>query len=230
MTDSDQEDNFSKCFEKISAFKESLPSRVDPAQISVKAKIPFKAISFREALIHRVTELSDSAFTFLTMEGKAVSGFILTRAVYETMALLFVLHTNIKRVVDSKAVGDFDEYIMTHTFGWRKEGEDNLPTMPNILGAIDKVDKFLDGHFRREYEAISEYCHPNCAGVHSSYVKIDKENIYADIGSQFTKTETMHAAGTLLSTLEMFEYFYNEISGLMADFVSICEGELDAKT
>lgn len=230
MKDSDQEDNFSKCLEKISAFKESLPSRVDPASISKKAKIPFKAISFREALFHRITELADSAFYFLTAEGKAVSGFILTRAAYETMALLFVLHTNIKKVIDSKSIGDFDDYIMTHTFGWRKEGVDDLPTMPNILGAIDKVDKFLDGHFRREYEAISEYCHPNCAGVHSSYVKIDKENIHADIGSQFTKTETISAAGTLFSTLEMFEIFYNEISALMPDFVSICEGELEAKT
>ncbi len=229
MADSGADSNYSKCREKIHAFQASLPGRVDPAAISHKAKIPFKALSLREALFHRITELADSAIGFLASDGKAVSGFILTRAAYETMAMLFVLHSNIKSVVEAKAVGDFDEYIMTHTFGWRKKGDDSLPTMPNILKAIDKVDNFFDGHFRREYEAISDYCHPNCAGVHSSYVKYNKDDIYAEIGSQFTNVETVHAAGTLLANLEMFEYFYNDISTFMKDFIDICEAELDAK-
>jgi len=220
----------SNCLDKIDSFKSSLPSRVDPAEIGSRSKIPFKALTYREALLHRITELADSSIGFLSSENKAVSGFILTRATYETMAMLFVLHSKIDDVVKSKEVGDFDDYIMNYTFGWRTEGNDGLPKIPNILGAIDKVDKILDGKYRRAYEDISEYCHPNCAGVHSSYVKYDKTNIWADIGAQFTKLKTDPTVGTLYATLEMFEHYYNDISTLMNDFIEICEDEINAKT
>ena len=52
-----EEEMFDKCFEKVKSFKASLPETVDPRDISLKAKIPFKALVYREALLHRVTEL-----------------------------------------------------------------------------------------------------------------------------------------------------------------------------
>lgn len=43
------------------ALKASLPPRIDPATISTKAKIPFKALSVREVLLYRVSELAEAA-------------------------------------------------------------------------------------------------------------------------------------------------------------------------
>lgn len=222
----DENSNLSKCLEKVASFKACLPSRVDPASISHKAKIPFSVLTYREALLHRVTELADSAIELFCVPSKAISAIILTRAVHETIALLYVLHFKITKVLSYKELGDFHEYLMTNTFGYRTDGKDDLPTMPNILGAIDKVDKVLEGSFRKAYESLSEYCHPNCAGVHSAYVKIDKENIWADIGSTHTRESVDPIVGTLLSSLEMFENYYNEISSMMIDFIEICENDL----
>ncbi len=223
----DKNSNLSECLEKVASFKDSLPSRVDPASISHKAKIPFNVLTYRESLLHRVTELADSATELFCLPNKAISGIILTRAVQETMALLYVLHLKITKVISSKNLGDFHEYLMTNTFGYRTDGDDDLPTIPNILGAIDKVDKVLEGSFRKSYESLSEYCHPNCAGVHSSYVKIDKENVWADIGSTHTSKSVEPIIGTLLASLELFEHYYNQISPMMNEFIEICENDLE---
>ena len=226
----DKSSNLSKCIVKVSEFKASLPDRVDPASISHKAKIPFNVITYRESLLHRITELSDSATELYGLPNKAISAIILTRAAQETFALLFVLHINVAKVVKTKKLDGFHEYLMTNTFGYRTKNDDELPTMPNILGAIDKVDKVLGGHFRRSYESLSEYCHPNCAGVHSSYVKIDRENVWADIGTTHTVESIDPIVGTLLASLELFEYYYNEMSPIMNDFIDICEDDINKKT
>ncbi len=226
----DKNSNLSKCLEKVADFKACLPNRVDPASISHKAKIPFNVLTYRESLLHRMTELSDSATELYCVPNKAISAIILTRAAQETFALLYVLHLKVTEVVNTKKSDGFHEYLMTNTFGYRTDGDDDLPTMPNILGAIDKVDKTLGGHFRRSYESLSEYCHPNCAGVHSSFVKIDKENIWADIGSTHTRESVDPIVGTLLASLELFEHYYNKMSPMMNEFIDICENDIKNQT
>ena len=221
----------SRCKDKVASFKASLPIRVDPNAISYKAKIPFKAVTYREALFYRATELAESATELYSYPDKVVSAFILTRAIYETTALLVVLHSKISAVVASKSVGDFDEYIMTNTYGWKLKVDDNLPTIPTILNAIDKADKVLGvgGLIRESYENISEYCHPNYAGVKGAYVKFDKDNDWADMGVTFTNIDAEPVIGTLLSDLEIFELYYNKISSLMNDFVDVCENEIESR-
>jgi hypothetical protein len=218
--------NFQRCTEKVAAFKASLPDRVDHRDISSTAKIPFQAITYREALFHRMAELSENAIDLFRNPKNAVSAIILTRAAQETFSLLYVLYFRINKVTSSKKLGDFHEYLMTNNLGYRTKGDDELPKMPNILDAIDKVDKDLEVSFRRSYESLSEYCHPNCAGVHSSYVIIDRENKWADIGSTNTEESIETRIGVLIGSLEMFEHYYNEISELSEGFIGICENEL----
>tara|TARA_R110001592_G_scaffold353288_1_gene652025 strand:+ start:1037 stop:1717 length:681 start_codon:yes stop_codon:yes gene_type:complete len=220
-----ESEDFKKCCEKIQSFKTSLPSVVDPASISHTAKIPFKVITYREALLHRMTELSDTAIELYKADNKAISFMLITRAAHETFSLLYVLNKKVIGVVKDNSIGDFDNYIMTHTFGYRMKENDNLPTMPNILKSIDKVDKVLEGSFRRTYEALSEYCHPNCSGVHQAYVKIDKEQVLAYIGSEYTNLPQEAYVGTLYASLMMFEEYYNDISKYMPDFIAVCESE-----
>ena len=226
----DENSNLSKCIEKVAEFKACLPDRVDFASISHKAKIPFDVLTYRESLLHRITELSDSATELYCLSNKAISAIVLTRAAQETFALLYVLHQKVAEVVKTKELDGFHEYLMTNTFGYRTKGDDKLPTMPNILGAIDKVDKTLGGHFRSSYESLSEYCHPNCDVVHSSYVKIDIENIWADIGTTHTVESIDPIVGTLLASLELFELYYNKMSPIMNDFIDVCEDDIKNKT
>lgn len=44
----------------VNEFKLNLPKKVYAADLSVKSKIPFKAVPLREVLLYRVTELAET--------------------------------------------------------------------------------------------------------------------------------------------------------------------------
>src|SRR5438094_8724850 len=68
----------------------SLPAAVDPATVSTKAKIPFKALLLRELFLYRLAEISNAACE-LFHDGRMIGATILTRACLEAVAWLFVL-------------------------------------------------------------------------------------------------------------------------------------------
>jgi len=70
---------------RVEALEGSLPRRVDPMAVSPTAKLPFKALSYREALIWRMVELSRTAFTSFETD-KLAAAILLTRAAVETSA------------------------------------------------------------------------------------------------------------------------------------------------
>ncbi len=230
MDDYEPEEDLKKCREIVSRFETSLPTRVDPASLSTSAKIPFKAVVLRETLLHRVTELAATATELYERKNRVISAFLITRAVHETTALLYWLYLRMNRVVDEKLIGDFDEFIMKLLFGWKKEEDDNLPVAFNILTAIEKLDKLLDGKFRRNYDFLSEFCHPNYSGVHGAYAKIDRDNIWADIGPEHTNVSLLPGLHILVVVLEIFEHYYNKTGDLLKPFIKLCEDDLAKKT
>ena len=129
------------CKEVISLFKDNLPNRVDPASLTWESKIPWKAMALREALLYRVTELSESAIFLYEKGNKIISAFIVTRAVHETTALFYSFYDRLEEVTNSRILGDFDEFIMRLLFGWK--GDLDFPNAFNILTAIDKLNKLI---------------------------------------------------------------------------------------
>ena len=132
-----------------------------------------------------------------------------------------------KQVVESKELGNFDHFIMKHLFGWR-EGEDNeieLPKAYHINVALRELDKMLDGRFERSYDFLSEFCHLNYSGVMGAYVKHDEENLWADIGTNFTKIPINTAIHPIIDNLELFEVHYNKISNFIGEFVGVCNAD-----
>ena len=113
MSEPDKVLNLSERIEEIARriemLQANLPKRVDPASVSLKAKIPFKALLFREALIWRFTELCRCALAHFNKENLAAAT-IVTRAALETVAALWYLNRKIKAVVDTKTVGEIDTY------------------------------------------------------------------------------------------------------------------------
>jgi hypothetical protein len=229
MKNSKFEQNLNNCKQKLAELNSILPSEIDYRNISLKAKIPFVVLGYRGALIHRVTELAGSSIDLFEKPKSAISAILLTRAVMETTAMLFVLHKRLNESLNMKNTDDLKKYLDKNIFGWRTEANDDLPKMPNILGAIDQVDNYLDGKFRAAYEGLSEYCHPNCAGVHLAYIKLDKINRRADIGAEFTALETEAKLGILLISLEIFIEKYKQISNKMEEFINVCEYEIENK-
>jgi hypothetical protein len=77
---------------------------------------PWKVLLYHETLIGRMVELSKRAFESFTSD-QLVCGIVLTRAVLEVSAALWFLCAKVEAVVDSKVVGDVDEYLMKLAMG-----------------------------------------------------------------------------------------------------------------
>jgi len=149
----------------------SLPAKIEIAALSLNSKIPFKALSLRELLIHRVSELATPAVE-LFEQRRLIPGVILTRAVVETVALTFSLHKQIESFLSSHDVAAFDNFLMLSLMGSRLPDSTHQAT--NIITLVKHVEKVIPG-FEQSYNSLSEYAHPNWAGVLGAFGEIDKE-------------------------------------------------------
>lgn len=84
--------------ESLEVLEASLPKQINGYALSLRSKLPWKVMLYREALIWRVVELGRGAFENLRGD-KLVSGIVLTRAAVETAAALWYLCAKVAAVV-----------------------------------------------------------------------------------------------------------------------------------
>ena len=160
--------------QRCQLLSECLPKRVDPVSISYTAKIPWKAMNYREALIWRTEELARTAYEMFTRD-ELVSAVTLTRACMETVAAMWFLQEKIQRVIDTKEVGDIDGVLMKLLMGSKNKITD-LEAV-NVLKFVNKINKAIDG-FEGKYNSLCEFAHPNWSGTSYLYSKPNSEKIY----------------------------------------------------
>ena len=206
--------------DRLASFQENLPRALDPIALS-SSKLPFKALDYRETLIWRVTELAQSALETLDQE-RFASAMLLTRAVVETVAALWYLSKKVGFAVDNDKLGDIDDYLMKLSLGHRKD--DEFPQAINVTTFVDHVDKEIPG-FRRQYDELSEYAHPNYLGTTGLYSHRDHQAFTISYGEKRgAKTAALSIGITNLSVaLMLFEHTYNKLGGLMPAFITLCE-------
>lgn len=186
----------------------SLPLTVEAAALTWKSKIPFKAISLREVLIHRVGELSMVAVDLYECN-KLVSAFVITRAIVETVAMTYWLSKRVGEFLNSKDVQKLDEFLMRAMHGSR-DGTTPLESY-NVLTAVDKMDKEYNG-FRKMYDWLCEFTHPNWSGALGAYGKINHEKYSLSLGSKNSRVPIMLGLGPFNSSLKLFEHYYNGLT------------------
>jgi GNAT superfamily N-acetyltransferase len=207
--------------DRIAAFRSKLPAAVDGFAISRESKLPFKAVWYREALLWRMTELSSSAYESLENDLLA-SGILLTRGAVETAAAVWYLCGKLEVTSDSGLIGSVDEDLMSLLMGSRSNPD--LPKATNVLTFVDCVDKEVEG-FRRQYDGLSEFAHPNWSGTTLLYSKPDPQNLGAKFAANIRTSEAgkLIAVVNLSVALTIFERSYNRISEVLPRFVSVCE-------
>ncbi len=215
--------SLSQCKELIRELESKLPKRIDAATLSLKSKLPFKAYTLAGVLVHRITDLGNATCQLYDLN-KIVPAFIITRSIMETVAMLFWLHKRVKTVVESKTVGEIDHFLMRALFGSR-EISDDLPTPYNVLTAIDELVKEISS-YRRAYDSLSEFLHPNFSGVHGSYAKLDMDRYWVDLGSEFAQVPLVMGLSCLWGSLGIGKHYYNELSSLLPAFVEVCDADI----
>lgn len=198
----------------------NLPSVVDPAGISLVAKIPYKVLTFREALLWRTEELARTACEMFE-RSELASAILLTRGVSENAAILWYLHELVAKNTGS-VEPELDDRVMRLLMGSRNNEE--MPQAIQILAAVDKADKKIPGT-RRSYDRLSEYAHPNWSGVAFLFSHIDHDEILTRLGRNPRALEgpARMGLGSLQGALRMFEFAYNTITDNFPKFVAACE-------
>jgi len=212
----------------VKGLKMSLVTRTDPAQVSLVAKTPFKALQIREALLYRVTDLAEAACV-LVDSMNLVSAACITRAFQETAAALFFVNRKIKKAIHDKDVAALDEALMKSLLGAK-----NNPDMPdpiNVLTFIDKVEKEIPG-FREVYDILSELSHPNWAGTLGTYSKINQEQLWVDFGRNIRLKDStqIQIVNTLLAGLELIVHIYDEFAEFLPKLITVCENNIKSET
>lgn len=197
----------------------NLPKKIKAASLSLSSKLPFKAVSLREVLIHRIAELSEVAVELFELK-KIVPAIIMTRAVFETTAVLYWLYKSIKQVCATKELGNIDEFFMKSLFG--SKDEERLPESYNILTAINHTDKDSQG-YRNAYNSLSEFAHPNWSGLSGAYSKLNREKIILELGKELGNIPLSVALPLLLGALTLFIDYYNEMETYLLQFNEICD-------
>jgi hypothetical protein len=193
--------------------RNALPKELYAGAYTLHSKLPFKADSLREVLIHRVSDLADVALELFTGE-KLVPAFIITRSVVETTALIYRVDQKSKEFISNRDERTYDEFLMKGLLGSR---DGTTPEEShNILTAIQHLDKEFGG-LSQMYATLCEFTHPNYSGAMGSYSRLDKENHVLLLGSDQRRPPLAFGLGPLIGCLAIFTGFYNEAGEAIAE-------------
>jgi hypothetical protein len=213
--------------ERLTVLTRNLPTMVEAAAVSTRAKIPFNALCCREALIWRAEELGRGAFESFARDD-VVAGILLTRGLTETVAAMWYLKDLIERQITEGVETDLAEQVMRLLMGHRNVSD--MPQAVNILKCIDRAEKMFPG-FRESYDAMSEFAHPNWAGSAAAYSKIAPEafTVHFGRGLHESRRHNHFGANCLVGALATLEVAYNGIAGVLPKFIEVCEAALLSK-
>ncbi len=204
-------ERFALAKQLASDIRGSLPNELYAGSFTFRSKLPYKATSFREVLIHRISDIADAAID-LYENDRLVPAFIETRAVVETTAMVYWLYRQSCEFVEKPDEDSFDEFLMQGIFGSR-DGTTKHEAY-NVLTAVDRLDKEFNG-LRQMYDALCEFTHPNWSGVMGSYSKFDKEKYVLYLGKEHRKPPLAFGLGPLIGSLAIFQDYYNALADVL---------------
>jgi hypothetical protein len=206
---------------RVAVLTKSLPTVVDPLAVSLKTRVPSKVLLYREALIWRTEELARTACVHYT-QAHLAAALTLTRAAVEGAAATWYLKDLVEKTVGTRDLAKLDDTIMRLMFGSRNEITDIEAI--NVITFVDRAEKDVPG-FKKNYETLCEFAHPNWSGTSLLFSRIDHERVLVEFGNNMHRRDSPSHSGlhSLLGTLALFEHSYNKIGDLLPDLIKICE-------
>ena len=208
----------------VNSLTENLPQSVDPASLSWDAKLPTKVMCYREVLIWRTEELCRASLEQYERFNIAAA-ITLTRSAMEGVATTWHLKKLVEKTVEDQSVIGVDCKIMRLLMG--SKNETTGVRAFNVLNFIDNVEKKISG-FRKSYDSLSEYAHPNWAGTTQIFAKFDHESLIVELGrdKQGRVGPQLMGLHTLVDLLEVYIDVYDAIMDLLPEFIHLCDADL----
>jgi hypothetical protein len=197
----------------------SLPASVDPAMLTLRSKLPFTALSIREVLFHRVSHLAVAAVTLYEAQDY-LGGVIITRSIFETVALAFAVERALNRFIRVRNKEALHRYLMQVLLA---HGAPDAKYKPmDVTGLVDSLDKKAPG-FRDAYNAFSECVHPNWSGTYGTFARIDPESRVLHLGMSEDSSTWGAGIHALTGALIEFQRIYAALPPLITEMNSYFE-------
>jgi hypothetical protein len=206
----------------LASFQSRLPREFNFKALALaRSMSPYRAVVYRDTLMWRITELGQSALENFN-QTRLSAAILLSRAAIETASALWYLQSKIAATVEADRLGDVDDDLVRLQLGTRVFEGPHLAI--NVLNFLDDVDKRFPG-FRKCYEALSEYAHPNFPGTTGLYSASDFSESTVSFGAHASASRQAEVVGvgSLRVAMFMFDYCYAELDKLMPEFVAVCE-------
>lgn len=176
--------------------------------VAYKWKALFRVWMLREATFWRQHDLMTQSYA-LHQQGHGLGARILLRSGFETLATLIYLNQSMQQVLDRKL--DF------HAFGEKtsvlllgSRNNDDLPRALNIVTVLEKCDKRYPG-LKALYDLLSESAHPNFEGLHTGYVKIDRDEFEANFANRWMELYGDRHLRSMDLCMMTFHHEYNDV-------------------
>lgn len=210
---------FESAREVANAIVASLPRCVDAAALSLNSKLPFKVLSLRELLIHRVAELAVSTID-LHDQGSHLAAATLTRSILETVAVAFAVESNLHKFFHVQDVKGFDKFLMKLLIA--SGAPDARHPAIDITGLVNSVNKRKPG-FKDSYNSLCEYVHPNWAGLLGTFGQVDPATHILTLGSSAHSSAWIISVDALCNGLEEFQRIYAALGPMTIELNSYFE-------
>lgn len=208
--------------QNIADLTDSLTTEIDGKKISGISKLPFKVVALAFSLHHRAVDLAENSLRLFKGDNYLASA-ILIRSLMETTSLVFLTQKKINEVVESKELGEIDDFLMKGLFGGRTE--DAPLTSANILTAIDHTDKKYD-KYREMYDELSEFAHPNWHGASGLYSKSDFDG-KVQFGKNINPRSPKFILAPFLTATTVLLLTFSDFSKNFNEFIKISEDDIN---
>jgi len=201
------------------------------SEVSLVANVPLKARVLLQIGLRRNMELTASFVESFNAE-LFVPLFVIGRAVLETGCLLWEFWVRVQRILkeqDKAALVDFDDRVMSALLGAKSTawaGDPAKCRAPNVLTIIDRLSKKESPGLRGFYDGLSEFAHPNYAGMHEAYCRVDahaRETRYVDRPFGEDVGGLKVAMDATATGLEMTVYAVELYETQLLAFTRLCE-------
>lgn len=205
----------------VTLIRTGLREKVEPLEKVLVYRPAFNVDFYRESLIHRFLDLSESS-VFLLNRKQYISSLVTTRASLETLSVIAYLSIKLEQLQNDRNLEGFLHHTHQLTFGWR--GDDEFPEIINVLTCVDKLSKKVDPGFRDIYDKLSESCHPNYTGVVGTYAtpNHDSKEVNIDIKESVPDRSNTIVTSSLGMSLIAFEHFQGEFENRINSLIDIC--------
>ena len=226
-------DRFQKTYEELRDLREAIQ---DNRKVSPIATMPGKIHSLLQIGLRRSLELTE-AFIRELNAGSFTPLFVLSRALFETGALLFDATIRVQEVTETRAkykLEELDKHLMNVMFGFKSaDWEMTLEYQAkNVVTIIERLTKKLDVDLSSMYGDLSEHAHPNYLGMMAAFqheVEIGDPVIKfldSPLDREISLGALVWAVGGANIGIEMTKYALEKQSQYARAFRKVCEEQI----